>query len=364
MSSGNDAKSRGCLGWFVRLGLALTAAGIVVAAAVALLLYMQFQQFQQQPVLEPGETRKLVIPEGTAWPGIVDRVEEARLVEVGWHFDVWGRQTELAEKVRAGTFFLEGPMTLDELAEVLRRGGLADEVVVTFREGLTIFGMADRVEEAGLADRRSFLEVVGEPERYEWTDDGMETLEGYLYPDTYRFFVDAQVEAIVDELVDHWMERAEPLFDVHRQEFEELQRQYGFDRHDVVIMASLIELETSVDAERSVISRVFYNRLDRGMRLQTDPTCVYGESTYNEVPTPELCNDPLNRYSTYVIEGLPPGPIANPSLPSLEAALLPSEDPEVEDYLFFVSRRDGTGEHYFSATYEEHRRAVQRYLID
>ncbi len=358
-------KAKGsCLGTMVRLTGAVVLLLVLVGAAVAFWIYRDYQEFQEKLLLEEGERATLEIPAGTSWPGVVERVEAAGLVEWDIHFNIWGRQTGLADAVRAGNFYLEGPLGLEELSELLRRGGRAEDVLVTFREGLTIFDLADVFEEAGLGERSDFIEVVTDPGRYEWAQERKETLEGYLYPETYRFATGVSAGHVVDRLVRQWQREIEPLFEEYAEGLEELKERYDMDRHDVIIMASLIERETSVDTERDVIARVFYNRLDRGMQLQTDPTCVYGESTYGQVPTREACRDPLNRYSTYVIDGLPPGPIANPSVSSVKAALQPSTDPEAMDYLFFVSRRDGTGEHYFSTTYAEHRQAIQRYLIN
>lgn len=358
------SKKAGCLGSGLRVIGVLLITGVLAGATAAYLGYRDYEEFQDQLILESGQSETLTIPPDTAWPGVVERVAAAGLVERELYFDIWGRRTGLADQARAGTFYLQGPLSLDELAQVLRRGGRAEDVEVTFREGLTIFDYADAYEQAGLGERAAFLEVAGRPERYDWASDRKETLEGYLYPETYRFAAGAPPEVVIDRLVEQWRAEVEPLFDEHSEAFENLRERYDMDRHDLVIMASLIERETSVDSERDIISRVFYNRLERGMQLQTDPTCVYGESTYGQVPTPDLCRDPLNRYSTYVIAGLPPGPIASPSVASVEAALQPSEDPEVQDYLFFVARRDGSGEHYFTTNYRDHRRAIERFLLN
>lgn len=347
----------------MRVGLAGLSAAIVVVTVVVAVAVVQYVQFQDRPVLESGETATLVIPNGTSWPGVVERAEEAGVIESALMFDAWGRRSGLAEEVRAGTFHLQGPLELEDLAKMLRQGGRADEVVITFQEGLTIFDIADRVEEIGLAEREEFLRQVRRTEHYDWTSEQMESLEGYLFPDTYRFYQGSGAEEVVDRLVRRWKDEAS-LFDEYADEMERLSEEYGFERHDVVIMASLIEKETGVDSERDLIARVFYNRLERGMQLQTDPTCVYGESTYQRTPTPELCRDPLNRYSTYVIDDLPPGPIANPGRASLEAALMPRQGEEFTDYLYFVSRRDGSGEHYFSTNYADHREAIDRFLRD
>lgn len=354
---------RSCLGQAFALLLAVGLAVGVIGGVAAGLVAADYRQFQSELVLEEGEVATLVIPRNTSWPGVVERVTESGLVGSHYYFDFWGRQNGLAERVRAGTILLEGPVTLEELAAALRQGGTADEVQITFPEGLTIFHMADRVEAAGLAERGDFLRLARDPERFDIEGEGVETLEGYLYPDTYRFSQGSSAQHIIERMVRRWRETSEPLFEEHQEAFQQLADEYELTRHDIVTLASLIERETGVTDERDLISRVFYNRLDLGMRLQTDPTCVYGENTYADIPTPAHCRDPLNRYSTYVITGLPPGPIANPGRASLEAALNPSDLEEAHEYLFFVARRDGSGSHYFSRTYDEHRRAIQRYLI-
>lgn len=358
---GQVEKKGSCLGRLLRLFLALLVLAIVVSGSLGALLFLHYQRFEQTLLLEEGQTQTMVIPPNTPWPGVVERVAAAGLVEKELYFDIWGRRSGLSGEVRAGSFELEGPLSLEEFASILRQGGLAGDVQITFPEGLTIFHMADRLEAAGLATRAEFLELVRQPEHFGFAPE-LETLEGYLYPDTYRFFQGSSAEQIVERLLGRWQQMSAPLFEEHREALQELEERYGLTDHDIVILASLIERETGSGDERDMIARVFYNRLDRGMMLQTDPTCVYGEATYLEIPSPARCRDPLNRYSTYVIKGLPPGPIANPSQAAIRAALLPSQSPEAMEYLYFVARRDGSGGHYFSRTYDEHRRAIRRFL--
>lgn len=360
---GKKARKKSCLLRGVLLVSALLAALVVLGGIGAVLLYTDYRSFETELVLDEGEVKNLVIPRGTPWPGVVHRVNEAGLIRNERYFDFWGRQVGLAEAVRAGNFSLEGPMELHELAEILRRGGAVDEVVVTFPEGLTIFHIADRLEGAGLASRSEVLSLARQPELFGLEIEGVETLEGYLYPDTYRFRQGASAEEILRRLVARYRQVVEPIFEANEEALARKLERYEMGPHEILILASLIERETGFTDERDLIARVFYNRLDRRMMLQTDPTCVYSEATYLEVPRPQHCRDPLNRYSTYVIHGLPPGPIANPGRASIEAALSPSELDNAREYLFFVARRDGSGSHYFSRTYDEHRRAIRRYLI-
>lgn len=362
MTDGEETTGRwGCLFRLLATGVTIC---VVAVAAVGGYGYMEYERMRVEDVVAPGETVTLDIPENTSWPGVVDRVGAAQLVDRPRLFDLWGRSTGLAEEVRAGTFYLEGPMDIRELADLLRRGGRAEEVVVRLGEGTTMFDKADRISEAGLVERDEFLEALYRPERHEAVPDDVESLEGYLYPDTYRLDKQMPADEIAARLVDRWDEIATPIFEAHGDSLEELGEEYDLDGHDVIILASLIERETGVERERDVIARVFYNRLDRGMLLQTDPTCVYGEEMYDRRPTPEACRDENNLYSTYVHHGLPPGPIATPTASSIAAALSPSEDPEAQNYLFFVSRADGSGRHYFSTNYRDHREAIERYLVD
>ena len=334
---------------------------IIVLVAVGL----HYRSATTRVVLEKGETTEFLIPKGAGWNEIVGRLESAGVVSDAATFRVWARLNDLPSEVHAGSFILEGPMRWRDVADALRSGGQPRDVRITFVEGWTIFHMADHVEAEGLVERSEFLEAA--TDRASLKDAGLgdhETFEGYLFPDTYRFREDVSAETVVDRMFSKWRD---VWSDISRESGEQLDRlteQYGFERHDFVTLASIVEVETSVDQERPKVAKVIYNRLDTSMRLQTDPTCVYGPDTYDEVPRPSHCKDPENRYSTYTHDGLPPGPIANPGRASLRAALNPSQAPGADDLLFYVAKRDGSGRHHFSTTYAEHRRAVNRYLRD
>lgn len=345
-----------------RVVASLLAVTLLLGVIGAAGLYLHYSAYVNMPVLREGESRTLVIPANTAWPQVVTILEESRLVKRPSYFDYWGKKRGLPAAVRAGTFQLAGPMTLEDLEAELRRGGLAKDVLLQVPEGFTIFHIADRLEQIGLVSREDFLRAARDKEMLAAAGIEADSFEGYLFPDSYRFKQGTSARAIAEKMHAQWKAMWEGIKSRHADRLAWLAEQYDFSEHEVVILASLIERETSVNDERTLISRVFLNRLDKNMRLQTDPTCVYGEETYREIPHPRYCRDPLNRYSTYVIYGLPPGPIANPGLASLEAALLPSEAPEAKEYLFFVARRDGTRRHHFTKTFGEHNKAVNKYL--
>jgi UPF0755 protein len=341
-------------------------AGVAAACAVvaALAVSWMYASWAERPVLDEGESRTVVIPRGTAWPGVVRGLREAEVVRRGWFFEYWSRQRGLPRKVKAGTYRLAGPLSLDELAEELERGGQLADVTVTVPEGFTIFHVADRLEALGLVGREAFLTAARDEALMRELDVPGESFEGYLFPETYRIARGTPARDVVRRMHGEWARRWEQALERAggQAALDALREGYGFDEHDVVILASLIERETNHDPERDVIARVFLNRLDKSMKLQTDPTCVYGEETYLEVPSPRTCKDRLNRYSTYVTAGLPPGPIANPGEESLVAALAPSTSKAARKYLFFVARRDGTGSHRFSETFAEHKRAIRKHL--
>lgn len=354
------AKSQGGDGAKMALRVCALLLGLVIVLLGA--VYTHYQAYIKKPALAAGASKTLVIPRGSAWPQVVEILKAEHLVGRPAYFEYWARRRHLPAAVKAGSYELAGPLSLTELAEILREGGRFDETTVTFPEGLTIFHLADLVQRLGLADRDQFLRAARDKIALAEAGIDAESFEGYLFPDTYRFRKGTPAHEIIARLHQRWVTMWETLSAKHAVSMAEITEEYEFDRHDFVTLASLVQRETSLRSESDVIARVFFNRIDRGMRLQTDPTCVYGEQTYKEIPRPEFCKDPMNRYSTYIIKGLPPGPIANPGQVSLEAALDPSDAPEAKKYLFFVARRDGSRGHHFTKTFAAHKRAIRRHL--
>lgn len=344
--------------------MALRVCAIVLGLVIIVLgaVYSHYQSYIQKPVLADGRMKTLVIPRGSAWPAVVEILKTEHLISRPAYFEYWARRRHLPAAVKAGSYKLIGPMSLSDLADTLREGGRFDETTVTFPEGLSIFHLADRVERLGLSDRDAFLRAARDPAALAEAGIDGESFEGYLFPDTYRFRKDTPAHEIIARLHQRWVVMWEALSATHADSIAALSEKYDFTRSDFITLASLVQRETNLASESDVIARVFLNRIDLGMRLQTDPTCVYGEQTYKEIPRPKYCKDPMNRYSTYIIWGLPPGPIANPGKTSIEAALNPSQDAEAQKYLFFVARRDGSRGHHFTKTFAAHKRAIRRYL--
>lgn len=237
-------------------------------------------------------------------------------------------------------------MTPQEILERVRSGKVRTYEVV-LPEGSRATEIAARFEEAGLARKDEFLAAVFDPAFARSLGIEAESLEGYLYPETYRVARNLSARALARMLVDQF-------FAVWRT-VEPAARASGLTQHQIVTLASIVEKETAAPDERPLIAAVFLNRLDRRMRLETDPTVIYGIADFDGNLRKKHLLDDTNPYNTYRIPGLPPGPIASPGADALRAVVEPAET----EYLFFVSRNDGT--HVFSRTYREHVDAVNHY---
>lgn len=344
------------------LWLYIVAGVMLLFALLGMILGGTYLHFLSSPVLAQGERKTFVIPHDTPWPGVVKILRMERLVRSRWSFELWARRRGLPSKVRAGVYSWTGPVSLAQLEERLAKGGQTQDVSVTIPEGWTIYHVADRLEAVGLMSRAAFLDAACDEALLHELDIPGECAEGYLFPDTYRVAQGTSAQQLVRKLHARFVQVFDQVKTEHRDALQAIKDSHDLSPHDVVILASLIERETNYDPERAIIGRVFLNRLDKKMRLQTDPTCVYGPLTYKEIPHPKYCKDKLNRYSTYIIDGLPPGPIGAPGLASLEAALNPATDAKALKYLYFVAKRDGSGAHTFSETFGAHKRAIDRHL--
>ena len=340
----------------------LAGAAFFVAVIACGLLYGHFRSVMGRDVLDASQRKTVAIPQGADWSDTVGILRRAGLVDYPLYFEAWARWEGLPRQVKAGKYRLKGPLTVRQLANRLREGAPARDMRLTIPEGFSIFEIADRLDRRGMAGREEALRAMQSEELLERFGLEAESFEGYLFPDTYRFAEDATARDVVFRLHRRWREVWEAVESAHSASIGGLRERHGLERHEIVTLASIVEAETQVASERRLVARVILNRLEESMRLQMDPTCVYGPEVYHREPHPSLCKDPTNRYSTYVVDGLPPGPIGNPGRVSLEAAANPAEGEEAEEYLYFVARRDGSGRHVFSRNYREHRRAVERHL--
>lgn len=285
------------------------------------------------------------IAPGSSSLQVARQLQDAGVVRSQYAFDLmrlWKRGT-----LKAGEYRFDHPAPLTEVYRRIARGDIFT-VAVTIPEGANIFDIAARVDQAGLVTRQQFLDAARQQAGLiADLDPGARSLEGYLFPDTYRFARRTSPVQMVSVMV---------------RRFRAVAAQIGLTRnvHRVVTIASLVERETAVEAERPLVASVFDNRLAKNMPLMSDPSVIYGlelEGRWQGViHQSDLTGD--TAYNTYVHAGLPPGPVANPGVKSLRAAM----DPAHTDYLYFVAAGDDPqGHSVFSRTLDEQHRNVANY---
>jgi UPF0755 protein len=261
-------------------------------------------------------------------------------------FILWARLRGVDKRIHQGLYRIEAGMTPNEILERLVTGrGLFH--TVTIPEGLTVIDIAELLAQLGIADRDTFLAEAANPELLHALGLGERGIEGYLFPSTYNFIPKTPEKDIIMTMAEQFRRVSQPLL---AQRDDNL----ALSPHEIITLASMIEKESGVESERPLVSAVFHNRLKRQMPMQSDPTVIYGLKDFNGNLTRKDLRAP-SPYNTYRIPALPPGPICNPGLSSIKAALNPAD----VSYLYFVSKNDGT--HVFSHTLEEHNRAVRLY---
>jgi UPF0755 protein len=279
-----------------------------------------------------------------------------RLVDAGvvrdsltWRIALWvsGRAREL----KAGEYRFDRPVTAMEVVDKIARGDVYRRLV-TFREGLTLLEMSAVYEQAGLGKAEDFRKSARDASVIRDLDPDAPDLEGYLFPDTYSLRRETPASTLVAQMAGAFRK-------VFTEAMRESARTHGLTVREAVTLASLVEKETAVSGERPMVAAVYFNRRKLKMPMQADPTVIYamqraGNYTGN-IRKEDLQMD--SPYNTYRYPGLPPGPIAAPGKASLEAAA----NPAPVDYLYFVSRNDGS--HIFARTLDEHNRNVQEWQI-
>lgn len=298
---------------------------------------------------------------------VVDKLEAAGLLTSPRMFSLYVRATGL--KVAPGHHLLTDDAGPQEIVRRLERMGQASKAKVVIPEGWTRFDIAKRLHALHVSTAQGFVDASQDPALLRELVLDAPTAEGFLFPATYELPKDSDPRDVVRRLKGEFEKRFIVLDDNHRLGRANLEGMFGWTRNEIVTLASMVEKEAAVDEERPIIASVFLNRLrDPSFKrkvLQCDPTAGYGCLVLKDrVPacagytgkiTHAINMDPLNTYSTYVREGLPPGPIANPGIKSLTAVLAPANT----KYLYFVARENRR--HAFSETLEEHNAAVKEY---
>jgi len=326
------------------LCLALGLIAVLLAAGVFGLRQWWFQHW---PVTPPGIQRVDIAP-GTALPQIAAQLEQAGVIGDARHFAQLARWREAAQKIRAGSYEFSKAATPVEVLDRLVAGDVI-KIRITIPEGFTLREIAARVAAVGIGTAAQFLQAAADPARLGKLGIPARSLEGYLFPETYTVTTTTTPGEVLRMMVAQFERQLTP-------EMVAAARARGLDRHALVTLASIVQKEAGNEEEMPLIAGVFYNRLRKGMRLQADPTVIYGIPDFDgnltrrhlETPTP---------YNTYTRAGLPPGPIASPGLAALRAVAQPA----ATQALYFVAT--GEGRHVFNVTLDAHNRAVQRYQL-
>ncbi|HKG95497.1 MAG TPA: endolytic transglycosylase MltG [Gemmatimonadaceae bacterium] len=291
-----------------------------------------------------GAPIRVVIPPGSSMRAAAESLDRAGVVRSARLFRAYAGARGRDRTLKPGTYeFRRGASYADLLSAMT--GGKAVVHTITIPEGYALVQIVPLLARTIEAPPESVAAAVGDTVLRRRLDVPTPTLEGYLFPATYKFSVGTTPRAAVEEMVREFEKRWKPAWNDRLQAM-------AISRHDIVTLASIVEKEARRPEERSVIAAVYYNRLKRGMLLQADPTVQYSLGKHvQRVYYKDL--DVESPYNTYKHAGLPPGPIASPGAASIEAALYPANVP----YLFFVAHPDG--HHEFRTTFEEHRQARQ-----
>lgn len=328
--------------------------GTIVVLFVLVCVALWFHASLTQPRQLGTERVEVTIEPGMSTREIVGRLGSSGLVPDQSALLLWLTVTGQGKSLKAGDYEFQSPVSALEVVDKIRRGDVATRRV-TIPEGMNRFAISELLaQKTGLGTRERFQVLTGRPDLIRDLDPDATTLEGYLFPDTYEYSVHMKPEDLVAQMVDRYHE-----IYYSRPAISQRAAERGLTLHQVMTLASMVEEEARVDDERPVIASVFYNRLARDMKLASDPTFIYAAVLADDYDGD--VNNPRHRarlspYNTYQFAGLPPGPIANPGIKSIEAVLNPADT----EYLYFVVNGH-EGRHKFSRTVEEHEAAVLEY---
>lgn len=328
-----------------KIWFAIVTLVALLAAAGGSAAYLRRQLAPADP---RGEDQPFIIERGTGLGQVAQRLESQGLIRSARVFTALARYRDQAGAIHAGEYLVAPSLTTQEVLEQLVTGRVRHyEVIIP--EGLRSTEIAARLEAAEIVRAEDFLAAIADPALAKELGVPANHLEGYLFPDTYNLPRGVGAEGVARVMVGQFQR----VWDQLGAELPT--RDPELNLHDLVTLASIVEKETGAADERPLIASVFLNRLRRNMRLETDPTVIFGIPDFDGNLRRVHLEDRTNPYNTYRIRGLPPGPIASPGAAALRSVL----EPATSEYLFFVARGDGT--HEFSIRYADHNRAVDRY---
>ena len=318
----------------------------LLVLSFAIILFFHTAIYLRTPSHVGGLKKTVAIRRGMTFKEVAHLLGDEEIIGGIWRFILWGRLSGAFPKIKAGEYELSSAMTPLQVLDTLTRGKVK-QYKASIPEGYTVIQIAEILERKGITNREAFLERCFSPQYVSSLGIEADSLEGYLFPDSYFFSKDLKPEDVIEAMVRRFRQ-------VYTSQYSERTKELGFSDHEILILASMIEKESAIPSERLLVSGVYHNRLKRNMMLYSCPTVIYGIKNFNG----NLTKRDLERhtpYNTYLIRGLPPGPICNPGKEAIVAALYPA----TTEYLYFVSKNDGSN--HFSSTLKEHNIAVWKY---
>ena len=285
------------------------------------------------------------IAPGAGFSGIRQSLIAHQVIDEDVRFVLLAKWLGVTNKMQAGEYFFSGSLSHRQILEKLVKGEVS-YTSFTIPEGADLHHIASTLSDKLGFKRDDFMQSVHNPGFIKSLDLTVSSLEGYLFPDTYFVTKGQSLEEIISMMVQRFHEVFSDILSSSSE--------ISLSQSEIVTLASIVEKETALPAERPLIAAVFLNRLKKKMKLQADPTVIYGIKDFDGNLTRKDLQTP-SPYNTYTLKGLPAGPIANPGRQSLAAVLFPAQ----VDYLYFVAKNDGS--HYFSRTLREHNRAVRKF---
>jgi UPF0755 protein len=350
--------------WTPTIANVLTGLGVLVAFAIGLLLVV----YPSRPAHGTGRFISLELTGNESIDALTEKLSAAGIIQSPQLFMAYARARGVSGKIAPGVHLFSDTLSPSEALARVEHFGAGPKDKITIPEGFTRFDIAKRLENKGICAATKFIQASQDQALLQTLRLEATSFEGYLFPATYDFAEDSDPAALVKEMKIEFDRRYSAAEDRHGLTILELEESLHFTEHDIVKLASMVEKEAAVDDERAVIAGVFLNRLRdpkfTPKLLQCDPTAGYGClvanppllscATFTGKITHEIIADPDNLYNTYKHEGLPPGPISNPGIKSIEAVM----DSTQSHYFYFVAK--GGGRHTFSETYAAHSAAIDR----
>ncbi|MBE7683503.1 endolytic transglycosylase MltG [Paenibacillus sp. P13VS] len=313
-----------------------------------------------RPVAASADPVVFEIKSGSGTSQIADQLEQEGLIRSGLAFKGYLKWKKQGSSFMAGTYSMNPGVSYDEIISKLNSGEVVPEEMVKFTipEGYTVLQMADKLSAEGVVDREEFIKLANDPSSFDVdiikdipVDEELRyVLEGYLFPETYELKKGSSTHDVMQRMLEEFQTKINTIPDLGSK-----LKARNLSLHELLTIASLVEREVVVDEERALVAGVIDNRIKQDMKLEIDATVQY----LLDKPKARLLFKDLkvkSPYNSYLNKGLPPGPIASPSLESIEAALAP----EASDYLFYVTKKDGSSGHLFAKTYKEHQQNIAK----